>query len=111
MGFAYEDALTNVSLEADGDQSSNQYKFMKLGTDGIDVQDTSGDPCVGVLQDKPGDGTMGAVAIAGITKVVAGAAVSRGADVQSDSQGVAVEASTTAGELISVMLRPQGQIN
>jgi hypothetical protein len=122
--MAYEEALTNISIVADGDQSGNQYKFMKLGADGIDVQDSSGAACVGVLQTKPADGTMGAVAISGISKMVAGAALTRGAAVQSDAQGraiaavsggypqgVAVEAASAAGEIVPVLLRPQAQIN
>lgn len=122
--MSYEEKLGAISLEANGDQSGNQYKFMVLGADGISLQTTAGGITVGVLQTKPTAGQIGEVAVAGVTKVLAGAAVSRGANVQSDatgraiaaatadySQGIALEAATAAGQVIAMLLRPQAQLN
>lgn len=123
--MSYEEKLESISLIANGDQSGNQYKFMAKGSSGIALNTTSGGQCVGVLQDKPTDTHVGAVAIKGVTKVVAGAAVADGADVMSDTagraitatgtgayvQGQALEAATAAGQIIAMLIRPSGQLN
>jgi hypothetical protein len=119
-----EEIVSSISLEADGDQSGNQYLFMKGGADGVSLQDTAGNPCVGVLQDKPTDTHIGSICVSGVSKVVAGAAVARFANVASDDQGRAVTAvsgdyvqgtalvaASAAGEIIPVLLRPQNQLN
>lgn len=122
--MSYEEKLGAISLEANGDQSGNQYRFMELAAAGISVQDTAGAACLGVLQTKPEAGQIGEVGVAGVSKVEAGAVVVRGANVMSDasgraitatatnfSQGIALEAATAAGKLIAVLLRPQAPLN
>lgn len=122
--MSYEEKLTSISLIADGDQSSNQYKFMKGDTTGVALQDGAGGVCIGVLQNDPTDGKVATVGVFGVSKVVAGAAVSLWDNIQSDtagravtastedySQGIALEAATAAGEVIAVLLRPQAQLN
>lgn len=122
MSFEYD--VKSISLVANGDQSANQYRFVKLGTDGIALNTVAGGACTGVLQDKPTDGNVGAVAYGGVSKMVAGAVVARGANVQSDasgraiaaaaadfSQGEALEAATVAGDIIAVLLKPNAQLN
>lgn len=122
--MSYEEKLTSISLTADGDQSANQYKFLKGDTTGVALQDGAGGVCIGVLQNKPDDGEIAEVGIAGVSKVVAGGAVALWANVQSDatgraeaaaaadySQGIALEAATAAGQIIAVLLRPQAQLN
>ena len=122
--MAYEEQLTSISLEADGDQTGNQYKFMKGDATGVALNDSAGGACVGVLQNKPDDGQVATVGIDGVSMVEAGGAVSLFANVASDatgraaaaatgnySQGMALAAATGAGEIIPVLLRPQAQLN
>lgn len=122
--MSYEEKLESISLTADGDQSGNQYKFMKGDTTGVALQDGAGGVCIGVLQNKPTDGKIAEVGISGVTKVEAAGAISLWDNIQSDgsgladtaaagdySQGIALEAATAAGQLIAVLLRPQAQLN
>lgn len=117
--MSFEQNVKSISLVADGDQSSNQNKFMLLGASGFALNTVAGGPCLGVLQDKPTAGKIGGVAYNGVVKIVAGAAVAAGANIQSDNvgravtatdygQGVALEAALAVGDIIAVLLR-QGQ--
>jgi hypothetical protein len=122
--MAYEEKIQQITLEADGDQSANQYKFMVLGADGVALNTTAGGACVGVLQNKPTDTQSAIIAVGGVAKVEAGDAVARGVDVQSNatglaitaaaadfSQGTALAAAAAAGDIIPVLLRPNAQNN
>jgi hypothetical protein len=121
--MSYEEKVSLISLEANGDQSANQYKFMLLGATGIALNTVAGGPCVGVLQDKPTAGKIGAVAVGGVAKVLAGGVITRGDNVQSSatglaetaasadySQGIALE-TAASGDVIPILLRPQAQLN
>ena len=122
--MAYEESLRNITMVSETDESANQYRFQKAGTTGSTVQDTAGGLCIGVLQNKPIATHAATIGIYGVSKVVAGAAVAFGANVQSDttgraitaasadySQGMALQAAAAAGEIIPVLLRPQSQLN
>lgn len=122
--MSFEQDVKSISLEANGDQSGNQNRFMLLGASGIALNTVAGGPCVGVLLTKPTAGNIGAVAYAGVVKVVAGAAVTRGVEVQSDTTGraiaattgdvplgTALEAAAAAGDIIAVLLGNKAQLN
>lgn len=124
--MSYYEKVGRITLPVASDQSANQYKFMTGTTGGITLQTTAGGACIGVLDTNDADavGKRADVAVTGVMKVAAGAAVSQWANVQSDatgraiaaatgdySQGIALEAATDAGDLIAVLLRPQGQLN
>jgi hypothetical protein len=121
--MAYEEKVQTISLEANGDQSANQYKFMLLGATGIALNTVAGGPCIGVLQNKPEAGQIGAVAVAGVAMVEAGGVITRGVGVQSNASGVAIAASTgdynlgtalataASGDIIPVLLTPNAQNN
>lgn len=123
--MSYYESNVCITLEASADLSADQYKFVTLGATGIAVNTVAGGACLGVLDTKPNAlGVAGAVAVGGVTKVKAGAAVARGADVQSDatglaitavapgfSQGTALEAAAASGDIIAVLLRPNAQLN
>jgi hypothetical protein len=118
--------LTDVpGLKAAADLSSYQHRFLKYSAAGkVTYCGTSGEPSIGVLQNKPAAANR-ACDIAGfngtMTKVVAGAAVSAGATVMTDTAGraithttgkcrlgVAFSAASGAGELIDVVLVQNG---
>ena len=104
-------------VEASGDLSGDQFRFMTLDANGQAVRAGAGVSTIGVLQNKPSAAGQAAT-VSGpgaTTKVVAGAAVVAGADVTSDAQGRAVTsasgnyiagkartAAANAGELITL---------
>lgn len=110
-GFAF-------TAEAGSDLSAAQYKFVKVAADGqIDVVVGPGVSHDGVLQNDPAaQGRAGTVVKGGIVKVIAGAAIARGAELQIDAQGRAItatghesvgralEAAGTAGDRIAMLL-------
>jgi hypothetical protein len=117
--MALESNLTCVTLEAGGDLSAGQLLFVDVAADGqVDVVASAGADAIGVLQNDPAAaGRAASVAVLGVSKVVAGAAVTAGARVQSDASGRAIAAATgdvvlgraltaasAAGEVIEVLL-------
>lgn len=121
--MATENALKCITLEAGGNMSSDQYKFVSLATDG--QIDLTGDGALadGVLQDKPAAaGRAAQVAIGGQTKILLGATLAPGADVASSSTGVAVAATSSeivlgtiveggdSGEIGSMIFHPRNKV-
>lgn len=111
------------SFEAGADLSASQFRFVELASDGqIDPVGTAGGNAVGVLYNLPAAaGRAAQVAVRGSVKVVAGAAITRGAKVSSDNvgraitavsthhvQGRALQAASAAGEIIEVELGTPG---
>ena len=124
--MSYEEKLGMISLPAASDQSANIYRFVIMTANGFTLNTVAGGACVGVLQtnDANAVGRRGNIGVVGVSKVAAGAAVAVGANIQSDatgraiaaaagdfSQGIALEAATAAGQVIAVLVRPQGQLN
>lgn len=119
--MSYKEMLTAISLEAGGDLSANQYTFVDVASDGqVDVVSTAGAKAVGVLQDEPAAaGRVAKVGIEGVSKIKAGAAVTRGVEVVSDASGraiaksaadqfvmgTALESATAADQIIAVRLK------
>lgn len=104
------------------DNSANQFKFMKVTTTSgnVDLNTSSGGACIGVLQNKPTAATEADVNTAGVSKVVAGAAVTVGDLIMSDASGRAItyvagavnaclgqalETAGGAGTIIAVVLK------
>jgi hypothetical protein len=107
--------------------AGRQYRFVKVtGTRQVGLCTAATDNAIGVMQSKPQNTGMAAtVAIRGVSYVVSGAgaganAIAAGASVTSDSEGravklpgtgspvahgVALVGSTTAGELIPVLIK------
>jgi len=117
--MAKQEALTNITLEAGGDLSAGQYRFVNVAADGqVDLVASAGTDAIGVLQNDPdAAGVAATVAIMGVSKVVIGTGgLTAGNRVQSDASGEAIAAATgdvvlgraitggAAGELASVLL-------
>jgi len=108
-----------INMTAGADLSAVKNRFVKVAADGQIDQAGLDATAEGVLQDDPAAaGRAALVAISGVTKIVAGAAVTRGGDIVSDASGraidkgananvlgVALEAASGAGELIAVLLK------
>lgn len=88
-------------LAASADLSTKQYLFVKVDGDyTVGVCDTDGEFAIGVLQNEPGSGEAATVECAGISKVVAGEAITAGQFVGTDANGKAkvVEATNTGAD-------------
>lgn len=83
------------SFPTSTDLSGNQYHIVDLDTSGNLVIAGAGARGIGVLVDTPKAGQSGSVVIAGITKVVAGAAIAAGDYISSNATGQAVPATAT----------------
>lgn len=115
-----ENSLTSISIEASADLSAKQYFFMKTSATGV-ASAGNGEKAVGVLQNKPDAlGKAATIAIAGVTKVLAGGTVAVDGDVASDAAGEAVAAATgdqilgialeagVDGDIIAILLQSRG---
>jgi Uncharacterized conserved protein (DUF2190) len=111
-------------LVAAADLSAKQYLFGVItGDHAVDVNSSDKGIVDGVLQDKTASGVAAVLCCHGVTKVVAGAAITAGALVMSNGSGKAVTASagwaagralTAAandGDLITILLTPYGTVS
>jgi hypothetical protein len=121
--MAYEGTLRIVpGLVAAGDLSAKQFHFARITATGVAANLVAGSMCDGVIQDDP-DAINKAcsVAFSGVSKVVAGAAVLKGARVMCSAaaraitatstnigMGTALEAAAADGDLIAVLLDTKG---
>jgi hypothetical protein len=93
--MAVEAILQKTSKIAASDYSAKQYFACVLDANGQAALPSSGADVYGVVQDKPAVGRVTAVATAGVTKWVAGAAVAAGALVMTDGAGKCITATST----------------
>jgi len=80
-----------LTVEASGDLSGDQYKFMRIDGNGRAVRASTGQSVIGVLQNKP-SGLGQAATIWGpgsISKVIAGAPLAPNRNVAPDANGSA----------------------
>ena len=119
--MAKENALQTVSLPASADLSADQFRFVTINNQGRIALTGDGLAADGVLQDAPGAADRaGCVAIGGITKVLLGGTVAKGAQVASDANGKAVTSATSDiilgrcveggddGQIGSIIFQPRG---
>ena len=117
----YQDYGTIPGVVATGDLGSYQYYVVKFGSTAgtIKVADTAAsDTLIGVLQNDPADGEPAEVAAWGVCKALSAASVTAGAKLTCNSTGyvaatttdkdeiigIALAASSAAGDLIPVLL-------
>lgn len=84
----------SMSLPASADLSAFQHHFVEVDANGrLTVSNAAGESVFGVLQNDPAAiDQSGAVMLNGVSKVVAGAAVTVGALVQTNASGRAIAA-------------------
>lgn len=116
--MAWELPVLDLSLEAGADLSSKQFHLVKLTSSGkVDVSGASDRP-IGVLQNDPGSGHAAQVRVLGVSKVVSGYSFSVGTVLASNASGkaitsssakpigIALEAATSADQVVSVLVIP-----
>lgn len=96
-----EQAKHAITLRAAGDLSTKQYYAVDVDSNGrVAVQTSAGGRVTGILQNKPSAIDQAAeVAVSGIIKGIASAAINPGADVQVTTDGSFITSATT-GHLI-----------
>jgi hypothetical protein len=92
------------------DLSTAQFKFVTLETDGkIDLADSAGENCVGVLLVEGAAHRAVTVVITGSVMVEAGGTITNGRAVTTDATGRAANA--TAGDIVMGYAREAGVVN
>ena len=79
----------DITLIAGADLSAKQFYAVKLDSNGAAVVAGDGEDAVGILQNKPASGQAATVRVVGISKFVAGGAISLPNRVASDANGKA----------------------
>ena len=93
--MATEQSRNTRTFVAGEDLSAAQFKFVTLEADGqVDLADTAGENCIGVLRTEGEAGQAVAVLVDGPVIVEAGGTVTNGATVATDATGRAVDATT-----------------
>lgn len=134
-----ESNLVEISAAAGADLSASQYLFCEISAaDTVTVCNAAGEAAVGVLTNNPTSGQTASVAVGGVVKVKAGAAIAAGARVATDANGkaktavvttadasgasataalsgsfvmgIALEAAAADGDIIAVLLGSQGAV-
>ncbi|ASR83905.1 hypothetical protein SEA_SHROOMS_24 [Arthrobacter phage Shrooms] len=118
--MAYEEALTTISRPAGADfAESDKYTGVKLNGGNVVKFAAITDAPFGVLQKDAKNGDPARVAINGVSKVRAGAAIGAGVEFSFSAAGLAVPAASTSyvvgttvtaaggtGEIISAVINP-----
>ncbi len=83
------------SFVAGEDLAAKQFEFVTLESDGqVDVADSAGENCIGILLNAPTAGAAATVAISGKVMAEAGGTIAAGAAVQADADGNALTAAS-----------------
>ncbi len=95
--MALDRELTTISLPADADLSAGQYRLVAVGTDEqVALANGTVAKIIGVLMNKPVAADEPArVAIAGVSKCIAGGSITAGDTVVANAQGFALSGSGT----------------
>jgi hypothetical protein len=93
--MAVQESRDTRTFIAGEDLSSSQFKFVTLESDGqVDLADSAGENCMGVVINDPASGGEATVVVSGKTVVTAGGTIAAGASIATDASGDAVTAST-----------------
>ncbi len=100
------------SLTASADLSASQFCGAKVsGVNTVTVGAAAADVVIGVIQNKPTSGQAVELAVGGVSKVKAGAAVTAGAQLMMDASGRFITAATTGSRVYGVALETAGAAN
>jgi hypothetical protein len=103
-----QNRISSISLPAAADLSSSQFRIVTVDSNGRAALSNATALSFGVLQNKPGSLQAATVAFEGVTKVVAGAAITAGARVRSDANAAAVPAAVAGNAVIGIALESAG---
>ena len=92
--MAFENQVFEWTFLAGADLTAAQFHAVAVNAGGRVVLAGAGGPAVGILQNAPRGGEAARVCVLGITKAVAGGAVSAGSRVAANANGQVVPATT-----------------
>lgn len=126
--MAFEVPLLDLAFTADSNYATTgQYLFVKVnGATQVGTTSATTDTIVGVMQNKPGSLQAAAVRVLGVSKLVAGGALTAGSLISTDaagkgtmvavatgttqySVGIALDTVTAANQLVSVLMTHPGR--
>jgi len=111
--MAYQGKQILHSFVAGEDLSSDQFKAVYVGSDGLIYNDDSTGTrnFIGILQDKPASGAAGSVCLFGITKVAVSGATTTGAKFEAGTTPytVGVVLGGTGGAGVATVLITQAE--
>lgn len=90
MAYELSDSQVVLSIPAGADLSAKQYTFVKISGTGVISVAAATDAPIGVLLNDPESGETAAVAVSGIVKLKASAAITAGATIGTTATGTAV---------------------
>jgi hypothetical protein len=90
MAYELTDSQVVLSIPAGADLSAKQYTFVKISGTGVVSTAAATDAPIGVLLNDPKEGETAAVAVSGVVKLKASAAIVAGVLVGTTSTGTAV---------------------
>ena len=94
--MAVQESRDTRTFIAGEDLSSSQFKFVTLESDGqVDLADSAGENCIGVVINDPAAAGEATVVVSGKTVVTAGGTIAAGAAIATDASGDAVTAAST----------------
>lgn len=100
-----------AALNAAADLSAKQFLGVKVTADrAVNVVSASTDKSIGILQNKPLSGQEAEITHNGVSKAIAGAAVTVGVEVMFDTNGKVI-AATTTNRAVGVALQAAGGAN
>lgn len=101
--MATQGQVEYTSVEASGDLSSDQHKFVDTDSNGqATVVSSAGAQAIGVLQNEPDEtGEEATIRITGVCKVEAGGSISNGDKIAANASGQAVTATAATVDTTS----------
>lgn len=114
--MAYEIQGQSITLDTVTDLSAAQYLGVKVtAANTVGIVAASNDQSIGILQNKPNGSAANPraaeVMLNGVSKAVAGAAITAGAALMFDTAGKVVTAATTGNRIIGVALETSTAAN
>lgn len=107
--MAFDNSVQSITLPAAADLSAQQYRCMQVNSSGQAAVANATALVAGILQNDPGAaGHPATVAYAGVSKAIAGAAITAGARVTADANGAVIPAVTAGDAVIGVALASAG---
>lgn len=100
MAFEVNGGL-DISLLAAADLSSSQFLGIKVDSNGKAALASTGDLCIGVLQNAPASGAAAQIRVQGVTKMLTATTIAKGDFIKTDSAakaGVAVKGKTDTSD-------------
>jgi hypothetical protein len=90
MAYELSDSQVVLSIPAGADLSAKQYTFVKISGTGVIAVAADTDVPIGVLLNDPASGETAAVAVSGVVKLKASAAITAGAVIGTAAAGTGV---------------------